>query len=197
MSEKLRRQNPNDENKTNPAAETLNPGLTKEENNKNGLEDFGAKLDSQQFAETKLSAWMINENSGGTAGGFFHGTFYRLGFLLAGRIRAGHVSRKVVNTRCLAEVCFQGVEDLVLIVELTHANFAERQQIMRDEAPDKHGDSTENSCQQSACAHDEPGLPASETNCKPNLSIDREIRLCLAAPETDDAKKQGIVAERP
>ena len=29
---------------------------------------------------------------------------------------------------------------------------------MRDEAPDKHGDPTENSCQKSARAHNEAGI---------------------------------------
>ena len=78
---------------------------------------------------------MINENSARTAGGFFHGTLYRVGSLLPGGVRTGHVSWEMVNTGCVPKVYFQGIEDVVLIVELTHANFAERQQIMGNETP--------------------------------------------------------------
>src|SRR5437868_5883151 len=98
---------------------------------------------------------MINENSARTAGGFFHGTLYRFGSLLPGGVRTGHVSWEMVNTGCVPKVYFQGIEDVVLIVELTHANFAERQQIMGNETPDKHCKSAENTCQKNARTHNE------------------------------------------
>jgi hypothetical protein len=59
----------------------------------------------------------------------------------------------MVNTGCVAKICFQGIEDLVLIAQLTHANFAERQQIMGNETPDKHCNSAENTCQKTARSH--------------------------------------------
>ena len=70
--------------KPTPAGETFDSGLTKEENNKNGFENFGAKLNSQQLTEYKLAGWMINEHSGWTGGGFLHRALNCLALLVRG-----------------------------------------------------------------------------------------------------------------
>jgi hypothetical protein len=46
----------------------------------------------------------------------------------------------MVKTLGIAKICFHGVEHRPFIAELAHADFTERQQIVRDETPDKHGD---------------------------------------------------------
>ena len=46
-----RSKNSCDENKSDSASKTFDVGLSKKENNKDGFEKFGGKLDAQQLAE--------------------------------------------------------------------------------------------------------------------------------------------------
>src|ERR1700694_109234 len=87
---------------------------------------------------------MIEQYSRRPAGGFLHRALHCILFLLARGIWPSPVSRKMVKTLGIAKICFHGVEHRPFIAELAHADFTERQQIVRDEAPDKHGDTAEN-----------------------------------------------------
>ena len=83
---------------------------------------------------------MIEQYSGRTAGGFLDCPLHCIFFFLARGIWASPVSRKVVKTFGIAKICFHCLEHWPFVVELAIANFAERQQIVRDETPNKHRD---------------------------------------------------------
>src|SRR6267142_2781172 len=96
---------------------------------------------------------MIDQDSRRTAGDFLHCLLDCILFFLARGIWASFVSRKVVKTFRIAKICFHSIEHWPFILELLNTHFAERQQIVRDETPDKHRNSTKNTREKDTHIH--------------------------------------------
>src|SRR5262249_19628670 len=138
------RKNPGGENETNLSGKTRNARLGEKENGEKCLDYLGYEFDPESSGKIELAFRMIDQHPGRSRGHLLLGLFHSFRFLLSGRTGSEAWTGKDIEADRVTEVGFHRVGHGIFVWNLANAHFADRQQVVRDEAPDKHDNATQN-----------------------------------------------------
>src|ERR1700730_16549965 len=99
---------------------------------------------------------MVDQQSRRAGRHFLQDALHRIALLLASGIWSEASAGKMVKA-VLGEISFHGVEGRLFVWHFTDTHFAHREQVVPDEAPDKHGNSTKNAGEKNTHIHKDQG----------------------------------------